>query len=445
MKAFGPQIVYDDARLRVIFNPGQSRHLLITFGDAEILADRENFAADAIVRKGNLAALGFMAKAANWYPAGSIAAACREIAPILKAFSTRLLYGSSMGGYAAIKYSRRLGATHVVAYSPQWSIDPLECGDNPSGFEGYFTSSMAGMSIRPVDILGEIYVFFDPAVSADAFHARMIQRQRPAVRAYHVHHAGHNIGPVLRGAALTRGIWDAVLEGAEARIYPLINPVRRKNAFRRQHLLEAAASRHPHLTMRVFASLHRRDALHVLQPLAILMRLCRALVRQGDYATAAAALPMLAPFLSPSRRRVLWYQLQLFQAGQTETPPGLSTGHATSLFYNAFLGVLFHAEPPFKAHDRLGIFPVVATGSDIRFLAVRLGDSYLACSLTDAWPIDLMDVQACDPSDLLRVSGSGTLCVMARDRFLCAEPGGKVAYVCKGQESYQVLREVSEP
>jgi hypothetical protein len=53
-----------------------------------------------------------MAKDANGYPAGSMRAALPAIAYTLRAFRVRLIYGSSMGAYAAIKYSRLLGATH---------------------------------------------------------------------------------------------------------------------------------------------------------------------------------------------------------------------------------------------------------------------------------------------------------------------------------------------
>jgi len=423
-----PQIAYDDAHLRVIFHPGHSDHLLVTFGDAENLADGIKFFADRIARKHNLPALGFMAKRANWYPAASIASAHRETAFTLRAFSTRLFYGSSMGGYAAIKYARLLGATHVISYCPQWSIDPQDCGENPSGFESWFTADMAGMAIGPADIAGSVNVFFDPGYSIDLFHARMIRRQSPSVRAWHVHYAGHNIAPVLRGAALTQAIWDAVRGGGEARIYSLINSVRRESAFRRQRLLEKAASRHPQMTARVVASLRTYGALNVVQPLSIQMRLCRALVQRADHESACEQLQPLAPLLSATRLRIIWYQLQLFQAGETALSGGLITAHATRLFYNAFLGLLFHAEAPRHVHDRLGIFPVEAADGGISCLAVKLGEAKLACILADDGHIDLAAAESCNTSALLRVSGSVSLTVTVGGRYLCAEPDGRVAY-----------------
>jgi hypothetical protein len=429
-----PQIVYDDAHLRVIFQPGHADHLLVTFGDALFLADGARFTADRIVQKHGLTALGFMAKATNWYPPASIAAAQREIAFTLRAFSTRLFYGSSMGGYAAIKYSRLLGATHSVAYCPQWSIDPLDCGEHPSGYEGSFTASMSGMAIGPADIAGSIAVFFDPAYATDAFHAQKIRRLGASVRAYHVHYAGHDIAPMLRGSVLVQNIWDAVRAGDDARIYALINSVRRQNPVRRQRLLEETAGRYPHLTGRIIGSLRQRRALRVQQPQAIHMRQCRALVRLGDYAAAYAVLPVLAPYLSAARLRLLWYQLQLFQSGETAISGALTTCHGTSLFYNAFLGRLFHAAEPQHVHDRLGIFPVMVGGAGIRVLSVKLAEADLACIRTEDGPVDLADPQACDPSSFLRVAGSLSLTVTAGGRYMCAEPDGRVAYdrTCPG-------------
>jgi hypothetical protein len=423
-----PHIVYEDANLRVMFAPGQSAHLLVTFGDAEKLAEGTKFFADRVALTHRLTAIGFMAKAANWYPPASMAAALPDITPTLMSFSKRLVFGSSMGGYAAIKYSRLLGATHVVAYCPQWSIDPQDCGDNPSGYEACFTPNMAGMAIAPSDMAGSIYQFFDPAHAVDAFHAGMIQRLNPAVRACHVYYAAHHLVPVLRGATLTRNLWDAVQAGEHARIYALINSVRRENPLRRQHLLEAAAGRHPYLTARTVNALRSRNTLNVLQPLAIYLRLCRAFVRRADYESAGAVLPILAPFLSAARLRAIWYQLQLFQSGATALPCGLATCHATRLFYNAFLGVLFHAQAPLSVHDKVGIFPVEATKDGVRCLAVKLGGAHLACILAEDGHVDLVPAEASDPSGLLRVSGSDTLIVMIGERYLCAEPDGRVAY-----------------
>jgi hypothetical protein len=182
------------------------------------------------------------------------------------------------------------------------------------------------------------------------------------------------------------------------------------------------------MTARVVAALRARGALSVVQPLSIQMRLCRALVQQADYGSACEQLPPLAPLLSPTRLRSLWYQLQLFRAGETALSGGLITAHATRLFYNAFLGLLFHAERPRQVHDRLGIFPVEAAGGGMSCLAVQLGEAKLACILADDGHIDLAAADSCNSSALLRVRGSVSLTVTVRGRYMCAEPDGRVAY-----------------
>ena len=144
-----PILAYDDADIRVVFQPGGSDFLLVTFGDALTLANGLCFAADALVRKNGFACLGFMAHQANWFPADALARALPSIAYTLKSFRRILTYGCSMGAYAAIKHAAVLGATEVLALGPQWSIDPAECAFD-CGYHGFFTPRMAGMGIRGV-------------------------------------------------------------------------------------------------------------------------------------------------------------------------------------------------------------------------------------------------------------------------------------------------------
>ncbi len=178
-----PQMVFEDAHLRVMFQPGGSDMLLLTFGDAAVLADGTRFFADTVASKFGINCLGFMARAPNWYPASSMRAAARAVAYTLAAFGIRIFYGSSMGAYAAVKYSALLGATHVLTLCPQWSIDPAECGGNESGYRDFFRPEMAGMGVTGADMAGEITVFYDPGQRDDAYHYRMLEALSPCAPA----------------------------------------------------------------------------------------------------------------------------------------------------------------------------------------------------------------------------------------------------------------------
>src|SRR5271168_4492658 len=100
-----------------------SSFVLITFGDLIMLASGLNFFAEAPTTKSEISCVGIMAKKGNWYPVESLKAAATALASIIQGYDRRITYGGSMGGYAAIKFSRLLGATEVISLCPQWSID----------------------------------------------------------------------------------------------------------------------------------------------------------------------------------------------------------------------------------------------------------------------------------------------------------------------------------
>ncbi len=54
--------------------------LTLTFGDAAVLADGTRFFADTVATRFGINCLGFMARAANWYPTASMQAAAHAVA-----------------------------------------------------------------------------------------------------------------------------------------------------------------------------------------------------------------------------------------------------------------------------------------------------------------------------------------------------------------------------
>jgi hypothetical protein len=112
-----------------------------------------------------------------------------------------------MGGYAAIKFSKLLGATEVISLCPQWSIDPAESLKNPWG--SYFVPSMTGMSIRTEDVSGSVFLFVDNTDHVDSFHSGKICGAYPATNIINVPMVGHHITTVLAGTQNLLEIIDA--------------------------------------------------------------------------------------------------------------------------------------------------------------------------------------------------------------------------------------------
>ncbi|GBR43505.1 hypothetical protein [Neokomagataea thailandica] len=156
-------ILYEDDRILVVWSSEGyfSDTVFITFGDLLLKPDGKRFFAEKPLNKIGISSVGIVSKDNGWYQGDSLLKAYNVVESILKNFSNRILYGGSMGGYAAIKFSRLFSATHVLSLCPQWSLDPDEWGRGGFGFEEHFNDSMRGMGIKKEDVSGAVYVFTD--------------------------------------------------------------------------------------------------------------------------------------------------------------------------------------------------------------------------------------------------------------------------------------------
>src|SRR5271165_505635 len=68
-------------------------------------------------------AIHVIARSNEWYQHNEILEICRAIADITKNYERVYTYGSSMGGYAAIRLGESVHARAAVALSPQFSVD----------------------------------------------------------------------------------------------------------------------------------------------------------------------------------------------------------------------------------------------------------------------------------------------------------------------------------
>lgn len=423
-------IIFEDAHIRVIFKPASSNWLVVTFGDAVTLADGLRFFADRVTEKLGVTCLGFMAKDANWYPQASIRAALPEISYTLRSFGRRLFYGSSMGAYAAIKYSQLLGATDVVAYSPQWSIDPAECGPGIGGYDGQFRPEMAGMGIRPADIAGRINLFYDPWDPTDAYHYRMIEAAAPNLQAFRVPHAGHHVLEGMKGAALTGAVWYCCMQGDLARLCRVITLARHRNRFRRQALLLKIAHADPRRAVRLMSGLRARGTLGIVHPPAVFLPLLKALLHLAVFDQALVVLDCLRADLSASQCEALLHCIRRLACGRVDLLAGLQTAHGTVVFYNAFDERLVHVTID-SAAGQFGLLPVFPFfGNSFSALCVHAGSRVLACVVRPKMLVGLEPLEARTAGTVLHVKSSGpsSIQVTSGGFYMCAEPDGKICY-----------------
>lgn len=75
-----------------------------------------------------------------------------------------------------------MGATNVLSFAPQVSIDPEIVGEFDKRYLRYFTKkNNSGMEIKPEDVSGRVYVFFDPFLQEDKRHIELLKGVVPSV------------------------------------------------------------------------------------------------------------------------------------------------------------------------------------------------------------------------------------------------------------------------
>lgn len=111
------------------FLPGDSNTLVLSFGDLITRASGLSINAEKSLIKYQYNVIGVMPKQKSWFPQASMIELAKAISPILEGFKNIVGYGGSMGGYAAIKYSNLLNMNRVIAFVPQYSIDPEHVED----------------------------------------------------------------------------------------------------------------------------------------------------------------------------------------------------------------------------------------------------------------------------------------------------------------------------
>ena len=190
---------------KVVFARGDSEYLLVTFSPMRQAGEHEAFWADKFALKNRITTLSFVAKQAHWYPNVDTRRLIRKIRPELPRQLRRVLYGFSMGGYAALKFSKLLDADVVLAFSPQFSIDPNEIDDER--FRANFRPYNRRMSIEAADLSTRSMIVFDRMHTLDRLNALLIRKQQPStVALLPVRYADHATVNLVLGSDILKRV-----------------------------------------------------------------------------------------------------------------------------------------------------------------------------------------------------------------------------------------------
>lgn len=168
--------VFEDENNLVIYQEGQTDYVLITFNHMGKLGRRAFWGQD-VAEKLGISCIGIVPKKPHWYPYSSIQTMLPLLLEKLTPYKERITYGFSMGAYAALKYSNALNATNVLAFSPQYSIDPKIVGDFDERYSEHFVDKYhSGMGIYNGDCIDNAMIFVDDDFSIDMKYASFIKK-----------------------------------------------------------------------------------------------------------------------------------------------------------------------------------------------------------------------------------------------------------------------------
>jgi tetratricopeptide (TPR) repeat protein len=190
--------------------------------------DRPGFGED-FLRQSGVSAIHVLGRSDDWYQYPEMAEAMVAVRQATQGAARILTYGSSMGGYAALRFADAAGADAALAISPQYSIDPAKVP-----FETRWLQDGKRIAFRP-EIDGRLACRCRPTIvfdssSDDDRHARLIADEIDAdlIGLDYVHHPATTY---LSETGLLGGlVFDALSGELDPRGFQAEAAARRRNS-----------------------------------------------------------------------------------------------------------------------------------------------------------------------------------------------------------------------
>lgn len=219
MVNYGPVTeLFRSADLVVRCRPGaDTRIWVVTFDsfsdihtDKAAPLDRLAFGEEFLSRRG-ISMIAVMGRDNRWYQYPEMPQALESVAAVTRDAAKVLTYGSSMGGYAALRFADAVQADIVLAFSPQYSANPRRMP-----FEMRWRKICAPIRWLP-QFSGRLrcravpLVLYDSRFWPDILQAAMIARDTPTQR-IPLPHAGHPVTTYLSEIGMLADMVPALLE-----------------------------------------------------------------------------------------------------------------------------------------------------------------------------------------------------------------------------------------
>jgi hypothetical protein len=247
------ELLFDSDHLQVIYYDAPGDELLITFAPYKFAHDGESFWGSSYAKSANRPTLGFVSKSGvDWFAPEYVKASFWAIAGHLARFPRRITYGSSMGGYAALKFSRFLGAQVAVAFAPQYSLNPADDVTNPN-FTRFFKPEIhSEMRITAFDLCDNAYTIFDPLEGFDVKNVNYIRALGPAAIPIPVYAGGHNAVYLVAKTERAGRLLGACSALNTDEVQLMMTQYCRASQTRAVPLINALSGRHPEWAARLY-------------------------------------------------------------------------------------------------------------------------------------------------------------------------------------------------
>lgn len=246
------QILYEDNELEVVYQHYGYSRLVITFNELGMIGGRGLGAwGGKAFDKLNISYIGFVSKRPNWFPESSFSAALHVIEQIIDRYHNIITYGHSQGGYGAIRFSKRLKASVVLAFCPQYSISPTIMNKLDNRFTGFFIneSEQETLSATHINDDGFVVVFYDEYEKLDKINVSLMSAEISNVHLVSVAHTGHQAVRVIANAERLALLIDIALKRDINTLRALMSGFRRNWHLRAMFLARSLVQKKPDIAI----------------------------------------------------------------------------------------------------------------------------------------------------------------------------------------------------
>lgn len=263
------------------FLEGSEDTLVITFNEMWNQYGNQRFWGENALRKCNLSAFGITSNGPHWYPLHETIRALREPVKIARLYRNVVLYGYSMGAYAALKYSWLFDNPIILAFSPQFSIDPVDLNGTDTRYDDFYNPLNRDIKIEPIDINGRGYIFYDSLHAADSAH---VDKLVCGLEKISLPYCGHATIQCIYSSLQLKEMVKFALMSDTLSVQKIVRSGRQKNPFYNKYLLmNLLSAQHYSLAVQVARVAYANSMLTDPEALGMAAEACK---RTNDYLMA---------------------------------------------------------------------------------------------------------------------------------------------------------------